>query len=111
DFLVRVRKGQRMDRSGGLIEERASRVDLGIFKVLPRPCQGERKDVPGVLVPLDGHAGLTPDPDHEEACLYVDLDELEGDTLLIRHEWQVAFSAVKRKRRPAGDHERVVCGQ
>jgi len=61
-----------------------------------------------VLVPLDGHARLAPHPNHKEACLYVDLDELERDALLIGHERQVALSAVKRKRRPAGDHEGLV---
>src|SRR5689334_23058617 len=57
-----------------------------------------------MFVPLDGPAGLAAHPNHEEACFYVDLEELKGDTLLIGHEWQVAFTAMKGGRRSARDH-------
>jgi hypothetical protein len=54
-----------------------------------------------MLVPLDGPARFAAHPNHEKACFYVDLDELKGDTLLIWHERQVAFTAMKRGWRPA----------
>src|SRR4029078_3175579 len=95
DLLIRVRKVQCMDRAGGLIEKRAGSVDLGIFKIFPRACQGEGKDVARMFVSLDGPAGLAPNANHEEARFDVDLDELEGDAFLIRHTWQVAFSATR----------------
>jgi hypothetical protein len=56
-----------------------------------------------MLVPLDRHARLAAHPNHKEACFYVNLDELKRDALLIWHEWQVAFTAMKRGWRPAGD--------
>jgi hypothetical protein len=60
-----------------------------------------------MLVPLNGSPWLAPHPNDKEACFDVDLDKLEGDALLIRHEWQVAFTAMKRERRPASDHDRI----
>src|SRR6185437_4644991 len=82
-------------------EIRSGGIDLGVLEVLPRPRRGERKDLAGMLVPLDGPAGFAANPNHEEACFQVNLDELKGDPLLIWHERQVAFTAMKRKRRPA----------
>jgi hypothetical protein len=54
-----------------------------------------------MLVPLNGPARLAAHPNHEKAGLQVDLEQLEGDALLIGYERQVAFTAVKRRRRPA----------
>jgi hypothetical protein len=56
-----------------------------------------------MLVPLDRHARLAAHPNHKKACFYIDLDELKGDTLLIRHKWEITLGTMKRRWRPAGD--------
>jgi hypothetical protein len=60
-----------------------------------------------MLVPLDGPTRLAANPNHEEACVQVDLEELEGDTLLVGHEWQVAFTAMKGRRRTGRRYGRI----
>jgi len=58
-----------------------------------------------MFVPLDCPAWLAAYPNHKKACFYVDLKELEGDPLLVWHEWQIAFAAMERWRWPAqGGH-------
>jgi hypothetical protein len=53
---------------------------------------------------LDGPARLAAQPNHEEASFDIDLVELEGHTLLIGHERQVALTAVKRHWKHAAGH-------
>jgi len=60
---------------------------------------GEGKDFPRVLVALNRSARFTANPNDKEACFYVNLDELKGDTVLVRYEWQIALPAMERWRR------------
>jgi hypothetical protein len=60
-----------------------------------------------MFVPLDGPARLAAHPNYEKIRFDVDLEELEGDTLLIGHKWQVAFTAMKGERRPTSDQARI----
>jgi len=54
-----------------------------------------------MLVPLDGPARLSAHPNHKKPCFDVNLEELKRDALLIRHERQIPFTAMKRRWRCA----------
>jgi hypothetical protein len=63
-----------------------------------------------MFVPLDRPARLAAHANHKKACFYVNLDELKGDALLICHEWQIAFTPMKRSWWRANDGNFYGCG-
>jgi hypothetical protein len=54
-----------------------------------------------MLVSLDRSSRLSAKPDDKIAAFDIHLIELEGDPFLIRHEWEIALTAMERQRRSA----------
>ena len=72
----------------------------GYSRYLHDPDSVNAKISPVCLCRLDGPARLAAQSNHEEAGFNIDLVELEGDAVLVRHERQVALGAKKGCRGP-----------